>query len=76
MPTYHSGHSGVIAYNIGPNFILVQFKSGERYLYNHVTPGPKHVKAMKQLAARNEGLATYISQHVRNSFARKLGHAA
>ena len=76
MHIYHGGNSGVIAYNIGPNFIIVQFKSGDRYLYNYVTPGRKHVEAMKKLAARNEGLATYISQHVKDHYAAKLGHAA
>ncbi len=76
MQLYHSGNSGVVAYNIGPNFIIVQFKSGERYLYNHVTPGRKHVQTMKKLAAGNEGLATYISQHVKDHYAAKFGHAA
>jgi hypothetical protein len=76
MYTYHGGNSGVSAYNIGPNFIIVQFKSGERYLYNHVTPGRKHVEVMKKLAAHNEGLATYITQHVRDHYAAKLGRAA
>ena len=76
MHTYHGGHSGVSAYNSGPNFIIVQFRSGERYLYNYVTPGRKHVETMKELAGRNEGLATYISQHVRDHYAAKLGHAA
>jgi hypothetical protein len=78
MNTYHDhhGNSGVSAYNIGPNFIIVQFKSGERYLYNYVTPGRKQVEAMKKLATRNEGLSTYISQHVRDHYAAKLSHAA
>jgi hypothetical protein len=76
MQTYHGGHSGVAAYNTGPNFIIVQFVSGDRYLYNYAAPGRKHVEAMKKLATRNEGLATYISQHVRDNYAAKLGHAA
>jgi hypothetical protein len=76
MPQYHSGNSGVSAYNIGPKFIIVQFKSGDRYLYNYSHPGRRHVEAMKILAMRNEGLATYISQYVRENYAAKLGHAA
>jgi hypothetical protein len=76
MQTYHGGNSGVSAFNMGPNFIIVQFKSGDRYLYNHTAPGRRHVEAMKKLAARNEGLTTYISQHVKDNYAAKLGHAA
>lgn len=76
MHIYHDANSGVSAYNTGPNFIIVQFRSGERYLYNYVAPGRRHVEAMKKLARRNEGLATYISQHVKTHYAAKLGHAA
>lgn len=76
MHIYQGANSGVAAYNTGPNFIVIQFRSGERYLYNYVTPGRKHVETMKKLARQNEGLATYISQHVKNHYAAKLGHAA
>lgn len=74
MQTYHGGNSGVSAFNIGPNFIIIQFKSGDRYLYNYVAPGRRHVEEMKKLAARNSGLATYINQHVRELYAARLGH--
>jgi hypothetical protein len=73
MTTYHGGNSGVLAYNLGPDFIVIQFKSGERYVYNHAKPGPTHVKAMKWCATHNAGLATYINQHVRGNYAVKLG---
>ena len=76
MQTYERKVSEVTAYNTGPNFIIVQFKSGERLLFNYVNPGRKHVEIMKQLAARNEGLGAYISEHVRAHYAAKLGKAA
>lgn len=76
MRNYRGGSSGVVAYNTGLNFIIVQFKSGDRYLYNYVTPGQRHVEAMKQLATHHERLATYINQCVRNHYAAKLARAA
>jgi hypothetical protein len=76
MQTYHGANSGVSAYEVGPDFIIVQFISGERYRYDHHSPGRRHVEAMKKLAARNEGLATYISQHVKENYAAKIGHTA
>src|SRR4051812_19208932 len=72
MPTYHGGNSGVTSYNVGENFILVRFESGIRYLYNECVTGRRHVQAMKKLAGRNEGLATYINQHVREKYATRL----
>lgn len=72
MQSYHSGSSGVSAYNCGPTFIIVQFKSGDRYLYNYTATGRRHVEAMKKLAAQNKGLATYISQHVGENYAARL----
>lgn len=65
--------SGVTGFAAGADFIVVEFRGGARYLYDHDTPGREHVEAMKALAATGEGLATYISQHVGSSYARKLG---
>lgn len=67
-----NGDSGVAAYQIGPGEILVQFKSGDTYRYTHASAGRRTVEHMKRLALRGEGLATYISQHVRNHYATKL----
>lgn len=75
MQPYQRPLSEVRAYNTGPNFIIVQFKSGDRYLFNHVAPGPKHVRAMKRLAADNEGLARYIAERVKKNYASRILHA-
>lgn len=67
-----SGNSGVRAYEIGGDFIRVWFVDGEGYEYDARKPGARHVREMKRLAAAGRGLATYINQHVRENFARKL----
>lgn len=66
-----SGDSGVTRYAIGDDLIAVEFRSGDFYTYDSVQPGSNHVEHMKELAIAGRGLATYISQHVRRSYARK-----
>ena len=74
MKTYKnlSGSSGVVAYEIGKNFIKIKFE-GESgiYTYDYKRPGIKDVEIMKALALKGEGLSTYISQHVGNNFSAK-----
>jgi hypothetical protein len=67
-----SGNSGVTAYSIGDAGIFVRFVNGDLYEYNAASPGLKHVRNMQLLAEAGEGLATYISQFVRDHYARKL----
>ncbi len=67
-----NGDSGVAAFQIGPGEILVQFKSGVIYRYTHASAGRRPVEHMKRLATQGEGLATFISQHVRKHYAAKL----
>jgi hypothetical protein len=73
MQTYKnlSGTSGVIAYELGPDYIDVEFKDGV-YRYNYAIPGRQLVETMKTLAASGEGLATFINQNVRGNYAAKL----
>lgn len=78
MPPFHryrnqGGHSGVVAYALMPDAIAVQFNDGRVYLYNHDCPGRRHVSRMKAIAREGQGLATYISRHVGNRFAARLG---
>lgn len=72
MKTYHAPNSGISAYAEGEDYIVIQFKSGERYRYDASKPGLRHVTAMKSRAHRTSGLTTYINQHVRDNYARKL----
>lgn len=66
-----SGNSGVEAFEIHDDSIVVRFSGGPTYVYDYVRPGRLHVEHMKRLARDGRGLSTYISQHVRGAFARK-----
>lgn len=67
-----SGGSGVVAYAMGPRGIAVEFVDGAIYVYDVDRPGAWHVAQMKRLARAGRGLSTYISQQVRDNFARRL----
>jgi hypothetical protein len=69
------GGSGVIAYEIGEDSIVLVFRDGEGYLYDAEHPGRQHVHRMQARARRHAGLATYVNQHVRDNYARKLTRA-
>lgn len=71
MTRYGSAKSGIVAYELRDDAILVKFRSGEVYVYDVERPGPAHVAEMKRLAVAGEGLATYISRNVRDAYARK-----
>jgi hypothetical protein len=73
---YRNPKSGVIAFTLNDTSIDIEFRDGKRYRYDHATPGPKNVRAMKRLALAGQGLATYINQHVRDRFAAKLPREA
>ena len=66
-----NGNSGVTCYETGADFIRVQFRNGRVYLYDYASAGEQHVERMKTLASAGRGLATYISQHVHEAYARK-----
>jgi hypothetical protein len=68
-----SGNSGVVAYEIGKDYIKIRFKHEDHvYLYSYHNPGKKHVEAMKRLAEAGEKLSTYISVNVRDNYEAKL----
>ena len=66
------GSSGVTRYEIGNDFILVQFGNDATYRYDYQHPGRKEVETMKVLAAKGRGLSTYISTIVRGNYAARL----
>jgi hypothetical protein len=68
-----SGNSGVEAFEIGPDFIGVRFRTGTVYWYTEASVGADHLHQLQRLAARGEGLSTYISTHpdVSGGYARK-----
>ncbi|MBP1223501.1 hypothetical protein [Flavobacterium sp. 1355] len=66
------GDSGVESYEIGSDFIIVQFKNDGSYLYNYEIPGNSHVERMKKLALKGKGLSTYISTNIKKKYAEKI----
>lgn len=66
------GRSGVVAYATTPTSIIVRFVNGHLYEYSNARPGRAAVTRMKALAAAGRGLSTFIAQHVRDRYARKL----
>lgn len=66
-----SGDSGVLAYDIGDDFIKIQFRHYPKvYVYDSAKPGWSHVQQMQKLAAAGRGLSTYISQHVGKNYSK------
>lgn len=65
-------HSGVTAYAIGLDYILVRFAKGGTYEYTFASTGRMHVQNMQRLAKAGIGLSTYISRFVRDRYSRKL----
>jgi hypothetical protein len=63
--------SGVSAYEIGTDFIRVQFSTGAVYLYTYSSAGQENIEQMKMLAKNGEGLNAFINTKVRKAFARK-----
>lgn len=54
--------SGVTGYEIGDDFIIVQFYGGQ-YKYSYRSCGVNATKTMKGLAFASNGLSTFIAQN-------------
>ena len=74
MPAYTDvdRDSGVARYEIGEDFIDVEFKGGGAYRYGYAATGAAHVETMKLLAGTGTGLNAYINRHVRERYDRRL----
>ncbi|HEX9805190.1 MAG TPA: hypothetical protein VGA67_05905 [Candidatus Dojkabacteria bacterium] len=66
------GDSGVVAYEIGDDFIKVRFHDGSLYLYNYQSAGSNNIETMKELAIAGKGLNSFINKVVKNRYASKL----
>lgn len=71
METYGDGHGGVLRFRDGGTYLWCQFRDG-MYLYDETRPGVFLLNRMKVLARRGTGLTTFISQHVKGNYARKI----
>ena len=67
-----SGDSGVVAYAFGPESVIVRFQDGRNYVYTAQSVGAPAIEKMKRLAKAGRGLSTYISQEVKDKYARKF----
>ena len=70
---YGNGRFGlaILDYEIGEDFIDVEFKSGTIYKYDYEITGKENVEAMKQLAESGEGLTNFITKNVKDLYASK-----
>jgi hypothetical protein len=66
------GDSGVFGYVLGDGSIKVQFKDGSVYEYTNASAGAAAIVTMHRLATAGQGLNSYISTTVRNSYSRKI----
>jgi len=62
-----SGNSGVVAYEIGDGWIIVEFEgdasaTARRYRYTAASAGAHAVSEMQRLARAGRGLATFVSR--------------
>ncbi len=64
--------SGVVAYEIAPDSIEVEFDDGASYLYTEKSAGASNLERMKDLAEAGLGLSTFIVRHVRKAYATRL----
>ncbi len=66
------GGSGVSAYSIGPDSILVLFNDGWKYEYTTQSAGALAIRTMHRLAAQGRGLNSYITSSVRKGYSKKF----
>ncbi|CAA0113606.1 Uncharacterised protein [BD1-7 clade bacterium] len=64
------GDSNVVSYEIGPDYIKVQFSSGSPYIYTYASAGAQAVQEMCRLARAGHGLNSYIMRFAKHSYAR------
>ena len=68
MKKYRNPESGIIAYEIYSDYMLIQFKGGKIYRYDESCVGSVHFEQMKRFAEKEDDLNTYINKnrHIHN----------
>lgn len=66
------GGSNVVGYEIGVDWIRVQFGDGSIYLYTYQSAGASNIEHMKQLAAAGQGLNSFIGRVVKKAYSARL----
>lgn len=65
------GDSGIAAYNIGLDFIDVQFFNTTKiYQYSYRSAGSQNIEQMKKLATDGCGLNSFIMKNVKDRYVR------
>lgn len=62
--------SNICCYEIGPDYIAVEFNDGSMYVYTYRSAGRYHVEKMKTLAVLGSGLNSYIMINCKKSYER------
>lgn len=65
-------NSNVNAFEIGNDFINVQFKDGSIYKYTYISAGSSNIEHMKKLAITGKGLNSYINTNVKKRYSLKI----
>lgn len=71
MTPYSNPRTNVAAYEAGEGVIRVRFRDGKVYTYTDASAGADNVAEMKRLAAKGEGLNSFITRHVRDLYESK-----
>ena len=66
-----AGGSGVRAYEIGPDYITIEFSDGSVYRYTYASAGQENVERMKGLAQAGQGLNTFMNTTLSKLYERK-----
>lgn len=62
------GNSNIIAFELGDDYIDVQFNKGMIYRYSYISAGILKVNEMKRLALQGYGLNSYIMRNARINY--------
>ncbi len=67
-----SGTSGVRAFELGPDFIRIQYVTGGTYLYTYDSAGAENIERMKELALKGSHLNDLINRTpaIKNGFVK------
>lgn len=61
MKPYTNAKSGIESFEPGRNWIIVRYKNSKAYKYSSPPLKQYQIDTMKQLAASQDGLGTYIN---------------
>lgn len=67
-----NGDSGISGFEIGSNFIQVEFSTGSIYEYTYSSAGENNIETMKNLAKSGSGLNSFINTYVKFKYLRKI----